>query len=263
MRQITPRSPVTAIAGSMIGAASPASTPVWFDKQFATGSADVSRVLQGEALLNPAAAGKEAAQEQEAGKGTLKGGMPMPPESQLRLTFGQAANGLFPGRPQLADDYYSVFKAAYAGLLAEKGDTKGVGNPTLERKALNIALGNTVDFNGSQLSVPSGMDPSRFDGLVRNAVADAVRAMGGKSDWQDRIRGYQLHETGGLGSGRYTLISGNTVVTRPDGSDFTIDLRNQYLPGTAGAQSGKTAGVAPIDPNDKVAMSRAAAEQSP
>ena len=35
MRQIAPRSPVTAIAGSMAGNSSPASTPVWFDKQFA------------------------------------------------------------------------------------------------------------------------------------------------------------------------------------------------------------------------------------
>ena len=263
MRQIAPRSPVTAIAGSMIGASSPASTPVWFDKQFAPQTTDVERVLRGEALLNPAAAGKEATQEQEAGKGALKGGMPMPDDKLLRLTYGQAASGLFPDRPQLADAYYSVFKSTYAALLAEKGDMKGTGDPSLERQALKITLGNTVDFNGSQLSVPAGMDPTRFDGLVRNAVSDAATSMKAPSDWQDRIRGYQLREVGGLGSGRYELMNGNVPFVRPDHKGvFTIDLRNQYLPGTTGAQSGATAGTQPSDPFNKVAMSRAAAGQA-
>jgi hypothetical protein len=260
MRQIAPRSPVTAIAGSMIGASSPASTPVWFDKQFAPQLTDTERVLRGEGLLNPAAAGgKEATQEQESGKGALKGGMPMPDDKLLRVTYGQAASGLFPDRPQLADAYYSVFKSAYAALLAEKGDMKGVGDGTLERQALKIALGNTVDFNGSQLSVPAGMDPTRFDGLVRNAVSDAATSMKAPPDWQDRIRGYQLREVGGLGSGRYELMNGNVPFVRPDHKGiFTIDLRNQYLPGTPGAQSGSTAGIQPSDPFNKVAMSAAA-----
>ena len=262
MRQIAPKSPVTAIAGSMVGSSSPAATPVWFDKQYAPQMSDVTRVLLGEALLNPAAAGgKDAAQEQEQGKGALRGGMPMPDDRQLRVTFGQAANGLFPGRPQLADNYYSVFKSAYASLLSEKGDMKGIGDPGLEQKALKIALGNVVDFNGSQISVPAGMDPTRFSGLVRNAVADAATAMKAPTDWQDRISGYRLMEQGGLGSGRYVLTNGNSVLTRPDGSDFAIDLRNQFLPGTSAAAASKAAPVVPTDPMDKVAMSQAAAQQ--
>jgi hypothetical protein len=240
MRQIAPRSPVTAIAGQMIGSSSPASTPVWFDRQYASQLPDVERVLRGEALLNPAAGGKEAAQEQEGGKGAMRGGMPMPNDHLLRVTFGQKADGLFPGRPQLAEDHYAIFKSAYAALLAEKGDMKGTGDPALEQKALRIALGTPVDFNGSQLSVPAGMDPTRFNGLVRNAVADAANALKLRPDWPDTIRGYGLIEQGRLGSGQYVLTHGNAVVTRPDGKDFTIDLRNQYLPGTSGAVSSKT-----------------------
>lgn len=262
MRQIAPRSPVTAIAGQMIGSSAPASTPVWFDNQFAPQTPDVEKVLRGEALLNPAAGGKDAAAEQESGKGALKGGMPMPDDKQLRVVYGQAATGLFAGRPQLADAYYSVFKSAYAALLADKGDMKGTGDPSLEQKALKIALGNQVDFNGSTLSVPAGMDPTQFNGLARNAVADAATAMKAPPDWQDRIRGYQLREIGGLGSGRYELTNGNVPIMRPDRQGpFTIDLRNQYLPGTSGAQSGATAAVAPIDPMNKVAMARALAQQ--
>lgn len=263
MRQIAPHSPVTAIAGTMIGASSPASTPVWFDKQYAPQMPDAALVLRGEALLNPAAGGKEAAAEQEAGKGTMRGGMPMPPEGQLRVQFGQAANGLFPDRPQLADAYYSVFKSAYAALLAQKGDMKGVGDATLERQALKIALGSPVDFNGSTLSVPAGMDPTRFNGLVRNAVAEAATTMKAPADWQDRIRGYGLREIGGLGSGQYELTNGNVAIARPDGKGpFLIDLRNQYLPGTTGAKTGGNAGVAAPDPLNKVAMARAAAQLS-
>lgn len=394
MRQIAPRSPVTAIAGQMIGSQAPASTPVWFDNKYSPQVPDVERVLRGEALLNPAAGGKEAAAEQESGKGAMRGGMPMPDDKQLRITYGQAANGLFPDRPQLADAHYSVFKSAYAALLAEKGDMKGTGDPALEQKALRIALGTPVDFNGGMLSVPSGMDPTRFNGLVRNAVADAVSAMSGPSpqqifdrnaqyvgkppaggyltklspadeqkfqtwardnkapvdsspttdydmrgfwqglqtgdphaktavnpndhqlhfsdywktpyhksfsadsqwatdgapkwndkdqlvspggqivfderaqpprvpaDWQDRIRGYQLREVGSLGSGRYELTNGSAPLMRPDGKGpFMIDMRNQYLPGTPAATSGKTAGVTPPDPMDKVAMARAAGQQ--
>lgn len=262
MRQIAPRSPVTAIAGQMIGSQAPASTPAWFDNKYAPQLPDVERVLRGEALLNPAAGGKEAAQDQEAGKGAMRGGMPMPDDRQLRITYGQAANGLFPDRPQLADAHYSVFKSAYASLLAEKGDMKGTGDPALEQQALKIALGTPVDFNGSRVSVPSGMDPTRFNGLVRNAVADAASSMQAPPDWQARIRGYQIREVGSLGSGRYELTNGSAPLMRPDGKGpFMIDMHNQYLPGTPGATSGQNAGVAPLDPNDKVAMSRAAAQQ--
>lgn len=269
MRQIAPRSPVTAIAGQMIGSSAPASTPVWFDNQFAPQTPDVEKVLRGEALLNPAAGGKEAAEAQEGGKGTMKGGMPLPPDNDtreygegLRSIFGKAAIGLFAGRPQLADAYFSVFKSADAALRADAGDMKGLANHTVEQQALKIALGNQVDFNGSTLSVPAGMDPTRFTGLARNAVADAAAAMKAPPDWQDRIRGYQLREVGGLGSGRYELTNGNVPIMRPDRrGPFTIDLRNQYLPGTSGAQTGTNAGVAPIDPNNKVAMARALAQQ--
>lgn len=263
MRQVAPRSPVTAIAGQMIGSQAPASTPVWFDNKYSSQMPDVERVLRGEALLNPAAGGgKEGAQAQEGGKGVMTGGMPMPDDKQLRVIYGQAANGLFPDRPQLADAHYSVFKSAYAALLAEKGDMKGTGDPGLEQQALKIALGTRTDFNGSQLSVPSGMDPTRFSGLVRNAVADAATSMNAPSDWQDRIRGYQLREIGSLGSGRYELTNGSAPLMRPDGKGpFQIDLRNQYLPGTTGATSGKTGGVAPPDPLDKVAMASALAQQ--
>lgn len=240
MRQIAPHSPVTAIAGMMVSNNAPAATPVYFDPAFAPKIDDVTHVLRGEALLNPASGGKAAASEQEGGKGTMKGGMPMPPDQDtqklgdgLRSLFGREAGGqfgLFRDRPQLADDYFSVFKAAYASLLAEKGDMRGLGDPTVAQQALKIALGNHVDFNGYETAVPAGMDPSHFPGLVRNAVQATAAQLKASPDWEERLQGYTLRELGQVGSGQYQLMSGNKPLSTPDGSKpFTIDLRDQYL----------------------------------
>lgn len=265
LRRIAPGSPVTAIAGQMTGAMAPASTPAWYDRTYAPKKEDVERVLRGEALLNPAAGGKEATAGEEKGKGALKTGMPMPPDKELQQRFGREAAGLFEDRPQLADAYYSVFKSAYAALLAEKGDMRGTGSSGLEAQALKIALGTKVDVNGSSLSVPAGMDPTRFAGLVQNAVADAATRMKAPENWPDYIRGYQLRELGGLGSGRYELRNGNVPVASPDGNgSFKIDLRNQYLPGSAGAASSeKIIGTEGTDYLNKAAMGKALAAQAP
>lgn len=237
MRQIAPHSPVTAIAGSMIGNSAPASTPVWFDQTFAPKLTDVDHVLRGEQLLNPATGGKTAQPEQEKGKGAMHGGMPMPPDQDtreygpgLRSQFGRAAGDVFRDRPELADAYYSVFKDAYASLLAQKGDMKGQGDPKIAQQALDIALGQRQQFNGQTVSVPAGMDPSHFEGLARNAVAQSAQQLKAPADWAERIRGYTLQEVGGLGSGQYKLMNGNVPLVRPDGKGlFMVDLRDQYL----------------------------------
>lgn len=253
MRQIAPHSPVTAIAGQMLGSTAPAQTPVWYHQNFAASTQDVQTILQGESLLNPVAAGKGAAQGEEAGKGVMKGGMPMPPDvgqGGLRATFGRAAGDMFRNRPQLADAYYSVFKDAYAGLLAQNGNMKGLGDPGLERQALQMALGHTVDFNGHTIAVPRGMDPGDFEGYVKTAVGQAMTEAKAPADWADRIRGYGLQEVGGVGSGRYELVNGNSPLVSPDGKGpLVLDMRNAFLPGSAGAQAYATANAPAPEPN--------------
>lgn len=233
MRQVAPHSPVTAIAGDMVGHTSPGQMPTWYDHSFAPRVSDAQLILQGEALLNPASAGKAAAAEQESGKGAVKG-FPLPKDDGfggLRQSFAGAAGDMFRGRPQLGEAYYSVFKDAYAALLAQNGKADGVGDPKLEQQALKVALGNRAYFNNQAYSVPAGMDPSRFSGLVSNAVANAAASYKAPEDWADRIRGYQLRELGGLGSGRYMLVNGNAPLVRPDGQGpFIINLRDQFTP---------------------------------
>jgi hypothetical protein len=253
MRQIAPHSPVTAIAGSMVGSSAPAATPSWFSQDFAPKMSDVDRILRGEQLLNPASGGKAAQAEQESGKGAMKGGMPMPPDggaAGLRATFGRAAGDVFRDRPELADAYYSVFKDAYASLLAEKGDMRGTGDPKLQDQALQIALGNRVQFGGNTVTVPPGMDPSTFPSLLKNAVAGTAQQLKAPPDWADRISGYGVRELGGLGSGRYVLTIGNQPVVRPDGKGlFTVDMRDQYL-AARGAHRGTPDYRAPAERSD-------------
>lgn len=245
LRQVAPHSPVTAIVGGIVGHAAPRDTPLWYDQQFAPALGNADLILHGEQLLNPTVNKGDAAQA-EAGKGAK--GFPMPSDfgmGGMRTAFSTAAGDIFQGRPQLAEAYYSVFRDAYASLAAQKGDLSGVANPQLERQALKVALGNQASFNGQKYSVPYGMDPSQFTGLVENAVAQAAKQYGAPADWAQRIRGYQLRELGGLGSGRYMLVNGNTPLVRPDGhGPFTIDLHSQYL-----AANGGTLPKPPPEPN--------------
>jgi len=224
MRQVLPKSPVSAIVGSKIGFSAPPSPPVWFDHKYLSDPSAPEKILAGEELLNPAKLNQE--------KTGFKGGFPMPSDGGpvgLKYKFSRYVGDAFRDRPELGDAYYSAFKAAYAGLLAQKGDLKGLGDTTLEEQALQMAVGQVHEFNGKDVIVPEGMDPSRFDGLVKNAVAATAKSAAAPADFEDRIRGYQLRELGGAGSGRYMLVNGNARMTRPDGrGDFIIDLRQQY-----------------------------------
>lgn len=237
MRQVAPDHPVLAIAGDMVSHSAPASQPAWFNQDNAPRLIDVQRMLSGEALLSPMAAGTGAPGADKE-KGGIKSTVVMPQEldssdkSGLRSAFTRASGDLFRDRPQLGDTYFAAYKSAYAGLIAETGNTTGVLDNTLAKKATQIALGNLTSFNGQTVSVPQGMDPRVFKGLIKNAVAATAQATGAPAGWEDKIRGYQLRELGGLGSGRYALVNGNAIMARPDGrGPMLVDLHAQYLPG--------------------------------
>ncbi len=254
IRQVAPDHPVLAVAGDMIGNSAPSSQPVWFDQSRAPRLVDAQRMLAGEQLLSPM--GKS---DQE--KSGIKSTVVMPPEtdsadkSGIRSAFVRATGDLFRDRPQLGDTYFSAYKSAYAGLIAETGNNSGVLDSTLATKAAQIALGDTKAFNGQTVAIPHGMDPKQFDGLVHNAVAATAESSGAGPNWQNQIRGYQLRELGGLGSGRYALVNGNAILQRPDHrGPFMIDLKGQYLPGrevsqtqSAGAIASRTPGPSDVE----------------
>lgn len=222
LHQISPHSPVTAIVGQKVSP-NPLQSPSWYDPNFAASPADAERILTGESLLNP-----QGTQKGDEEKGGFKQGFPMPPDSPgsgLHSQFARASADMFRDRPELADAHYAAFRDAYAALMSEKGDLSGVQDSSTVAKALKMSLGTTVDFNGQTLSVPGGMDPTKFQGNVARAVELVATASGAPADWKNRISGYQLRELGALGSGRYELVNGNAPLVRPNGKGpFVIDL---------------------------------------
>lgn len=226
MRQIMPGSPVTAIVGGQLGQSNPANVPVWYDRQFAPSPTDQTRILAGEALIHPQGTEKTGGKEGS--------GFPMPPDSKndgtgTRPFFAEKTGDLFRDRPQLADAYFATFKAAYAQLLSEKGDYSANGDSRLRDQALKMAIGNQVTVGNRSVAAPLGMDPSRFESILDAAVNVQVKKAGQDPD---KIRGYQLSEIGGLGSGRYELTQGNAPLANPNGKGtFIVDLRNQYMAG--------------------------------
>jgi hypothetical protein len=262
MRQILPGSPVTAIVGSQLSNTKPSTTPVWFDHQFAPDPTDQARILAGEQLINP-----QGGEKGGETKGGIKG-YPMPTDNGpngLREQFSTKAGDLFRDRPELADAYFTAFKGAYAKLLSEKGDFSGNGNTALRDQALKMVLGSQTEVNGRTVAIPAGMDPTRFQSILDAAIDVKARAAGAPQGYQDRIKGYQLAEIGGLGSGRYQLLNGNAPLVNPDGKGvFIVDLRNQYMAATGarGApvdiqreqqeQTGASPGAAPVQPADSL-----------
>lgn len=229
LRQVMPGSPVTAVVGNQVSATNPHEAPVWFDHQFAQTPIDQARILQGEQLLNP-----QGSEE----KGSKKP-FPIPQDGGpmgLREQFAQKTGDLFRSRPELGEAYYQTFKSAYAALLSEKGDMSGNGQSTLQKQALQIALGNTTSVQGGMVSVPQGMDPSRFQGLLDKAVQTRAAQYNAPEKWIDNIKGYGVRELGALGSGRYMLTMGNAPILRPDGKGFAeVDVNREFLP-SRGAQ---------------------------
>jgi hypothetical protein len=104
----------------------------------------------------------------------------------------------------------------YAQLLAEKGNLSGLGDYRLRDQAAQMVLGNLTKFNGNEIAVPQGMEPMRFPSLLEKAVQNRAAEYGAPAGWADKIGGYQLREIGGLGSGRYGLMTGNMQLVRPD-----------------------------------------------
>lgn len=231
MRAIAPQSPVVALAGSRRIQSDPLEAPTFFDARFALDPRDTALMLKGEKLLNPI--GGEKGEREKTG---VRGGFPMPPESgqggvSLRERWANYSQDAFIGRPEMEDQAYSAFKAAYAGIAQETGNFSGKWSSTIGDKAARIVLGQTTPFAHHTMPVPDGMDPTRFQAHVEAAI----NAVGRKAGWPDgdltdKIKGYSIAELGELGSGRYVVTSGNRVLDRKDGrGPLIIDLRNQYL----------------------------------
>jgi hypothetical protein len=232
LNQIAPHSPVMSVAASLIPPSSKASPPSWYDAHFAADPRAAEGIIDGERIL----AGK--------GEEKVKGGFVMPPDedtnnkSGLATTFRRAAGGdsnnLFQGRPQTAELYYDAFKAYYAHLAAGKGAMTGQVDPDLASEAAHAVLGDTVRFNHTDIAVPRGMDPTRFESAAEQGIADAAQRAGIDSTLSKALQdsGGLAEISGALGTGRYAVVDGNgRYIKNPkDGKALTVDLSTVSAP---------------------------------
>lgn len=232
LSQIAPHSPVLAVAGSLVNAPPKASAPSWYDARFAADPQAAEGIIDGQRILS----GK--------GEEKVKGGFVLPPDedtnnkSGLATTFRNAAGGdsnnLFQGRPQTAELYYDAFKAYYAHLAAGKGAMSGVVDQDLASQAAHAVLGDTVRFNHTDIAVPHGMDPTRFQSAAEQGITEAAQRAGiDPTVSKALVDSAGLAEiSGDLGSGRYAVVDGNgKFIKNPkDGKALTVDLSTVSVP---------------------------------
>lgn len=221
MKQIAPGSPLTAIAGSMMDKPPQGSVPNWYNPTYTTPGVVPTRILEGEQILQA---------KDEKG---IASKFPMPADKDLMPQFMAAVGGsnsdLFRGRPETLESSYAAFKAYYAAEASHQGVTNGVINTSIAATAARGVIGQATQYGATNLVVPPGMDPTRFEGTVDAAKKTALKA-GGYSDSDiTALNGGGLRELGDtLGTGRYVIVNGNgDALKAKDGKKSVVIDLNQ------------------------------------
>lgn len=223
LRQIAPGSPLTAIAGATADRPQSGQLPTWWSAKFVDQTPTGQRILEGEQILKA---------KDEKGIPTKTG---MPADKDLMPAFmaqaGGAYSNLFRGRPETQENTYAAYKAYYAAEASTQGGLNGIINPTIAARAARAVLGFTTEYNGSNVVVPQGMDPTKFPGLMDRATARALKD-GGYSDKDiEAFQAAPLRELGDmLGTGVFTFVNANGEAMRSKDNKrpIRIDLNQQY-----------------------------------
>lgn len=223
MKQIAPSSPLTAIAGATLDRPASNSTPSWYNPTYATSPLVGQRILEGESILRD---------KDEKG---ISSKFPIPPDKDLQPAFQAAIGGsnsdLFRGRPDTLQSYYAAFKAAYAAEASQQGVTNGVLNSTIAQRAASAVIGTPTTYGHTNVVVPAGLDPTKFEGTVNAATHAALTGAGYSEDDTKALRGFGLRELGDtLGTGRYVIINGqgDPLKSKDGKKPVIVDLNQQF-----------------------------------
>jgi hypothetical protein len=223
LKQVAPGSPLTAVAGATLDRPQNGNVPTWYNSNFANSPITGQRILEGESILRD---------KDEKG---IASKFPMPKDADLMPQFISAVGGsnsdLFRGRPETLESTYAAFKAYYAAEASHAGVTNGVINTTIAAKAARGVVGNATQYGTSNIVVPAGMDPTKFESTVDAATHTALKASGYSDKDIEALNGAGLRELGDtLGTGRYVMINGNGDALRSkDGKKpVVIDLNSQF-----------------------------------
>ncbi len=160
---------------------------------------DVAKtILQGDQLINPTKAQKEA------GISPVR----LPSDDKLKQTFDDAVGSSFSHNPQARQMAWSIYKSAYAGLAYTNGDNDGVNTKNVDsdiaEKAVQMATGGVLKgFNGGDVVMPFGMDKSTFKDKYTAAAGEALKAAGLNPAGQNNFIPVNV------GDSQYRLVTGS------------------------------------------------------
>lgn len=160
---------------------------------------DVSKViLAGDQLLNPTKAMKDA------GISPVQ----LPSEDKLKRAFDDQVGNAFANNPQARQLSYSLFKAAYAGIAYQSGDSSmtrtDAANSDVVEKAAQYATGGVYKgFNGGDVVMPFGMDKSTFKDRYTVSAQKALKDAG------LNVNAASNFTPVNIGNNQYRLVSGS------------------------------------------------------
>lgn len=217
VQQVTPDSPVTLAAATLLGNNNTVVTAThWFRPDETVQPREVAGILlEGEHLLHPNKADKA-----QDGKSS---GFPMPQDMLLRQAFNNEIGTAFAGMPGAADTAYQAVRAYYAGKSARTGNLSGKDAPdtNLIQEAVKAVTGGTTDFNGrGKVVMPWGANENQFTDTLTGRMKDAFAANGiGGAAANPSLYGVQ-----GAGPNQYYVKAGTDFVKGPNGNPIVVDV---------------------------------------
>lgn len=143
-------------------------------------------------------------------------------ETGIKARIFAAVDGVYLS-PQARDAAADAAFGIYAKLKTE-------GSDDVER-ALRLATGGLMDFNGAKVAKPYGWPDARFSDAIKTAIPAGITAAGGEylvagqkvaaQDFARMLPGARLQT---YGDGSYLVKAGNDVVRRADGLPFILKV---------------------------------------
>lgn len=221
VQQISPDSPVTAVAGVIRGKSRDAVVSSGFlgmGRETISGKETSDLILEGESVLN-----KSRAQKGEEGKSK---GFPMPPDKEFNAKFSSMVGTAFAQDESGYDRAKQSVRAWYAGKSIREGDFTGEVNSGRLDKAIKAVTGGVHNFNGlGSVLLPWGMDSSQFKDAVRENFQRAVKEYGLPQSTIDMLPHYGLMMNG---DGRYLVTNGTRPIIGGNGRPLEVRIQTEY-----------------------------------
>ena len=214
MRQLSPGTPVTAMAGAMmaVDGSIVLREGTWGrEDQIISVKAVAARILQGEDLLNPT---------DEIKKSRGKADYPMPPDSQLRPIWNGIVGDAYRGDTQSELAAYQAFRSFYAAEKASIGENDGLLDDVTARKAARAVTGGITEWNASKIVLPWGMAADTALTILREQFK-TIRGPAGLPQ-NAELDDYELMT---VGDGKYVVLQGTTPLFDKNGNYIYVQVR--------------------------------------